>query len=129
MAGWLALMMDTIAKVVAWPDALAQRGPLVGGLGHWCDGHGAWHLLDDIWEGQMSVTCGEGRTFFPIIDFRSRLGGGRPGPSVRRLGFPPSIPGRSGQGERVGLVARQELKKGSGCMMEVDGAIRDRRRV
>ena len=40
MAGWLALMMDTIAKVVAWPDALAQRGPLVGGLGHWYDGHG-----------------------------------------------------------------------------------------
>ena len=26
MEGWLALMVDAIAKVVAWPDALAQRG-------------------------------------------------------------------------------------------------------
>ena len=40
----------------------------IGGLEHRCDSHGGWHLLDDIWEGQMSVTCGEGRTFFPIID-------------------------------------------------------------
>ena len=77
----------------------------------------------------MSVVCGEGRSFFPIIDFRSRLGGGRPGPSVRRVGLLPSILRRSGQGERVGLVSKRESKKGSGCMMEVDRAMRDRRRV
>lgn len=47
-----------------------RGGPRVGGWGHWCDGHGGWPLLDKIWDGQMSVVGGEGRTFFPIIDFR-----------------------------------------------------------
>ena len=70
MTGWLALMMDTIAKVVAWPGLMLWRrgGPGVGGWGHWCDGHGGWPVLDKIWEGQTSVVCGEGRTFFPMID-------------------------------------------------------------
>ena len=38
-----------------------------------------------------------------------------------------SIPRSNRQGERVGLVARLESKKG--CILEMDGAIRDRRGV
>ena len=34
------------------------------------DGDGGWYVLDKIWEGQMSVVGGEGRTLFPIIDSR-----------------------------------------------------------
>ena len=76
----------------------------------------------------MSVVCGEERTFFPIIDFRPRLSGGTSGPFVQRLGFSPSTSMRTGQGARIGLVARWVLKKGSRCMMEVDGTMKDRRR-
>ena len=56
---------------LAWPGALAPRG-----LWRWMDGDaGVMVMVDGMYwtrsgKGQMSVVCGEGRTFFPMIDSR-----------------------------------------------------------